>query len=53
MAGTVGEFGRARGAWELARLLRKQSCERSHTMIAATAFAVVGLVVIAFLNRIP
>ena len=43
----------ARGAWELARLLRKQSCERSHTMIAATAFAVVGLVVIAFLNRIP
>ena len=37
----------------LARLLRKQSGERSHTMIAATAFAVVGLVVIAFLNRIP
>ncbi len=33
-------------------------CESSqvkgaHTMIAATAFAVVGLVVVAFLNRIP
>jgi hypothetical protein len=27
--------------------------EQEHTMIAATAFAVVGLVVIAFLNRIP
>jgi hypothetical protein len=26
---------------------------QEHTMIAATAFAVVGLVVIAFLNRIP
>lgn len=25
----------------------------AHTMIAATAFAVVGLVVVAFLNRIP
>ena len=37
----------------LARLLRKHPCERSHTMIAATAFAVVGLVVVAFLNRIP
>jgi hypothetical protein len=37
----------------LARSLRKQSGERSHTMIAATAFAVVGLVVVAFLNRIP
>jgi hypothetical protein len=38
---------------DLARLLRKQPGERSHTMIAATAFAVVGLVVVAFLNRIP
>ncbi len=37
----------------LARLLRKHPVERSHTMIAATAFAVVGLVVVAFLNRIP
>ncbi len=37
----------------MARLLRKQSGERSYTMIAATAFAVVGLVVVAFLNRIP
>jgi hypothetical protein len=37
----------------LARLLRKHPYERSHTMIAATAFAVVGLVVVAFLNRIP
>jgi hypothetical protein len=26
---------------------------QEHAMIAATAFAVVGLVVIAFLNRIP
>jgi hypothetical protein len=38
---------------DLARLLRKHPGERSHTMIAATAFAVVGLVVVAFLNRIP
>ena len=50
---TARLFRRAGAASELARLLRKQSCERSHTMIAATAFAVVGLVVIAFLNRIP
>lgn len=49
----AGEFRRGRGGGELARPLRKQSGERSHTMIAATAFAVVGLVVIAFLNRIP
>jgi len=52
-------------ALDLARLLRKQSSdgarlngsETKHTegaiMIAATAFAVVGLVVVAFLNRIP
>jgi hypothetical protein len=52
-AGSAGDSGRRRMWAELARLLRKQSCERSHTMIAATAFAVVGLVVIAFLNRIP
>ena len=50
---------------DLARLLRKHSSdearlkgsETKHTegaaMIAATAFAVVGLVVVAFLNRIP
>ena len=38
---------------DLARLLRKHPIERSHTMIAATAFAVVALVVVAFLNRIP
>ncbi len=47
------EFRSVLGAGDLARLLRKQSGERSHTMIAATAFAVVGLVVVAFLNRIP
>ena len=52
-------------AFDLARLLRKHSSdearlngsETKHTegaaMIAATAFAVVGLVVVAFLNRIP
>jgi hypothetical protein len=50
---------------DLARLLRKQSSDGARqngskpkhtegaTMIAATAFAVVGLVVVAFLNRIP
>ncbi len=37
----------------LAHMLRKHSGERSNAMIAATAFAVVGLVVVAFLNRIP
>jgi hypothetical protein len=52
-------------ALDLARLLRKHSSdearlngsETKHTegaaMIAATAFAIVGLVVVAFLNRIP
>jgi hypothetical protein len=30
-----------------------RTTQQEHTMIAATAFAVVGLVVIAFLNRIP
>jgi hypothetical protein len=52
-------------ALDLARLLRKQSSDEARlngsepkhtegaTMIAATAFAVVGLVVVAFLNRIP
>lgn len=50
---TVEIFRGGGAGEELARLLRKQSGERSHTMIAATAFAVVGLVVIAFLNRIP
>jgi hypothetical protein len=44
---------RRRPRRDLARLLRKHPGERSHTMIAATAFAVVGLVVVAFLNRIP
>jgi hypothetical protein len=57
----------ARGAATpiLAHLLRKhssneariqatnRSTSQEHTMIAATAFAVVGLVVVAFLNRIP
>ena len=50
---------------DLAHLLRKHSSDEArstgskpnhqqeHAMIAATAFAVVGLVVIAFLNRIP
>jgi hypothetical protein len=50
---------------DLAHLLRKHSTDEArstgskpnhqqeHAMIAATAFAVVGLVVIAFLNRIP
>jgi hypothetical protein len=50
---------------DLARLLRKHSSNEARsngsqpkhtegaTMIAATAFAVVGLVVVAFLNRIP
>ena len=50
---THGDFPRAPRRRKLARLLRKHPVERSHTMIAATAFAVVGLVVIAFLNRIP
>jgi hypothetical protein len=50
----VARFSGARpSAAILARLLRKHPVERSHTMIAATAFAVVGLVVVAFLNRIP
>jgi hypothetical protein len=52
-------------ALDLARLLRKQSSDEARPngrktkrtegaiMIAATAFAVVGLVVVAFLNRIP
>jgi hypothetical protein len=30
-----------------------RSTPQEHAMIAATAFAVVGLVVVAFLNRIP
>jgi hypothetical protein len=34
-------------------MLRKHPGERSNAMIAATALAVVGLVVVAFLNRIP
>jgi hypothetical protein len=50
---------------DLARLLRKHSSDEARldgsktkrtegeAMIAATAFAVVGLVVVAFLNRIP
>jgi hypothetical protein len=50
---------------DLARLLRKHSSDEARlngskpkhtegaTMIAATAFAIVGLVVVAFLNRIP
>ena len=50
---------------DLARLLRKHSSDEARVngskpkrteganMIAATAFAVVGLVVVAFLNRIP
>jgi hypothetical protein len=50
---------------DLARLLRKHSSDEARpngskpkrtegaNMIAATAFAVVGLVVVAFLNRIP
>jgi hypothetical protein len=37
----------------LAHMLRKHPGERSNAMIAATALAVVGLVVVAFLNRIP
>ena len=48
-----GFFGSGAPVAILARLLRKHPYERSHTMIAATAFAVVGLVVVAFLNRIP
>jgi hypothetical protein len=52
-------------ALDLARLLRKHSSDEARVngskpkrteganMIAATAFAVVGLVVVAFLNRIP
>jgi hypothetical protein len=31
----------------------KASIRKEHVMIAATAFAIVGLVVVAFLNRIP
>jgi hypothetical protein len=50
---TQGDFPRSPRRRDLARLLRKHPVERSHTMIAATAFAVVGLVVVAFLNRIP
>ncbi len=38
---------------DLAHMLRKHPGERSNAMIAATALAVVGLVVVAFLNRIP
>jgi len=30
-----------------------RSSPQEHTMIAATVFAAVGLVVVAFLNRIP
>jgi hypothetical protein len=30
-----------------------RSSPQEHAMIAATAFAAVGLVVVAFLNRIP
>ena len=48
-----GDFTGSPRRRDLARLLRKHPYERSHTMIAATAFAVVGLVVVAFLNRIP
>jgi hypothetical protein len=47
------DFPRVRRRRDLARLLRKHPGERSYTMIAATAFAIVGLVVVAFLNRIP
>ena len=55
----------ASGVRDLARLLRKQSSDEARSngsktkrtegvaMIAATAFAAVGLVVVAFLNRIP
>ena len=55
----------ATGVRDLARLLRKHSSDEARldgtktkrtegvAMIAATAFAVVGLVVVAFLNRIP
>jgi hypothetical protein len=58
-------FGAASATRDLARLLRKHSSDEARpngskpkrtegaAMIAATAFAVVGLVVIAFLNRIP
>ncbi len=46
-------FGGRGRRTDLARSLRKQTSERSNAMIAATAFAVVGLVVVAFLNRIP
>ena len=58
-------FAAIHSALDLARLLRKQSSDEARlngskpkrtegaTMIAATAFAVVGLVVVAFLNRIP
>jgi hypothetical protein len=53
-ASAIRSVSRSRVRWrDLARLLRKHPGERSHTMIAATAFAVVGLVVVAFLNRIP
>jgi hypothetical protein len=59
LSGTGADVG------DLARLLRKHSSvaatqdaskpehTEGATMIAATAFAVVGLVVVAFLNRIP
>ncbi len=49
---TVGFESRCR-APILAHMLRKHPGERSNAMIAATALAVVGLVVVAFLNRIP
>jgi hypothetical protein len=41
----------ARGIWPVC--CESDQVKGAHTMIAATAFAVVGLVVVAFLNRIP
>jgi alcohol dehydrogenase class IV len=46
-------FASRSGGPILAHMLRKHPGERSNAMIAATALAVVGLVVVAFLNRIP
>jgi hypothetical protein len=62
---TRSVFAARRRTPDLARLLRKESSDAVRlngsktkhpsgaAMIAATAFAIVGLVVVAFLNRIP